>query len=632
MSASELHATMGPPNGMTSSFNSARLISIGRRVVPWLVGPAALAIRGRAVELTDPTACPGLLELTSIATVRLHPDLGVGQLFYVLQAAVIVAALAAFVELACRQTRNVAVAAATGLAIGLSPLFAATLSPPWEAAAFGVCTAAALLAGSRFVRRLGSSWACVVLALAVLLTGALLVPPWLVVAASGACVTGVLAWPRVNHSRRGIAGGAAAAGLALLVLAILTLSRPDVLSGSSSWRALASCVLPRPSVAGTMADASTIGWWFGPFALALALLGAFVEAPRAGWRRSALTAGIGLVCLVLASGSGMSAQVALAPSAVALWYLAASGLDQVVNAIGRGHVQRVAAVLVLLLLPTLEASRRVTEERDDWVRPRGHETQTLRQMTGMLNLVSQDSSFVEEDSTVDVLLRASVFGGRRRGKPFTVVAPRPDAVAHALADRAVYAFPRRQEDLSLRGFAIEPLTAAGVRRDDGPHGIEGLAAITATRRCRIVGDTWADLTGASGRIAISADSEAARGPVVIYLGGATSATPGPDGWPPRTIRGFSFFAFDQLTGTRSARLRAEARDAGLTSDHPVLAEPFVLRLILHRTPRAPRALAVTLGASFPIGVATLQRGAGDVGHLTICDAPAVPISPLSHRE
>jgi hypothetical protein len=617
---------------MTSSFNSARLAAVGRRALPWLVGPAVLVIRGRALELAGPSACPGLLELISIVTVRLNPDLPVGQVFDLLHAAVIVAALAAFVELVRRQTRNGAIAAATGLAVGLSPLFAATLSPPWEAAAFGVCASAALLGGSQFARHRGSSWPFVLSSLAVLLTGALLVPPWLIVALSGAFVTGVMAWPRVSRSRQWIAGSTGAAGLALLALVMLNLSSPGVLSGPASWRALTSCVVPRLSAAVTMADARTIGWWFGPFALALATLGAFVEAPRAGWRRSVLTVGIGLGCLVLASGSRMSAPVALAPSAVALWWLAAAGLAQVVKSMGRGDVQRVAAALVLLLLPTLEASRRVTEERDDWVRPRGHETQTLRQMTTMLNLVAQDARFVEEDSTVDILLRASVFGGRRRGKPFAVIAPRPDAVAHALVGGTVYAFPRRQEDLSLRGFVIEPLTAASLGRNEGPHELAGLAAVTGTRRCQVVSDAWADLTGASGRIAISADSEAARGPVVIYLGGAASAEPGPDRWPPRTIRGFSFFTFDQLTGTPSERLRAEARDAGLTSGHPVLAEPFVIRLILHRTPRAPLALAVTLGASFPIGVAKLQPGAADVGHLQVCDAPAIAISPLSHGE
>ena len=93
MSASESHGTMGLPNGMTSSFNVARPISIGRHAIPWLVGPAVLVIRGRAVELTGPSACPGLLELMSIAMVRLNPDLRVGQLFDVLHIVVVAVAI-----------------------------------------------------------------------------------------------------------------------------------------------------------------------------------------------------------------------------------------------------------------------------------------------------------------------------------------------------------------------------------------------------------------------------------------------------------------------------------------------------------------------------------------------------------
>jgi hypothetical protein len=161
--------------------------------------------------------------------------------------------------------------------------------------------------------------------------------------------------------------------------------------------------------------------------------------------------------------------------------------------------------------------------------------------------------------------------------------------------------------------------------------MEGLAAITARRPCQIVGDTWADLSGSSGRIAISADSEAAHGPVVVYLGGAAAGEPVPDGWPSRTIRGFHFFNFDRLTPTRAARLMAETGATGLPSGHPLLAQPFILRLTLHRTPRAPLALAVTLGAPFPIGVAKLERDRTEAGQLTVCDAPAVPISPLTHR-
>src|SRR6185369_5915954 len=85
-------------------------------------------------------------------------------------------------------------------------------------------------------------------------------------------------------------------------------------------------------------------------------------------------------------------------------------------------------------------------------------------------------------------------------------------------------------------------------------------------------------------IALSADSLAARGPAVILLGGKTAGTPQPDGWPPRTMRGFGFFTFDQQTAAGTERLAAEARATGLPPNHPLLDQPFVLRLNLHRTP------------------------------------------------
>jgi len=97
------------------------------------------------------------------------------------------------------------------------------------------------------------------------------------------------------------------------------------------------------------------------------------------------------------------------------------------------------------------------------------------------------------------------------------------------------------------------------------------------------------------------------------------------------MRGFHFFNFDRLTPTRAARLMAETAATGLPGAHPLLAEPFILRLTLHRTPRAPLALAVTLGAPFQIGVAKLERGTTEPGHLMVCDAPAVAIAPLTHR-
>jgi hypothetical protein len=599
-----------------SSSNSARVIAVGRRVFPWLVGPAVMVMRGRGLELAGPSACPGLLEVMSIAAVRLGSNVSIGAVFVVLYAIAMIAGLAVFVELVFHRTRNMAVAASTGVAVGVSPLFGLTLSPPWEAAAFGMCAAAALLSCVLLDRRTRTSYTSAIAGLGILLAAALLVPPWLIVAVTAAFVIVATTSSRLGRAGRLIAAAAAAAGLALVALIVLNLSRPDALTGPSSWHTLAACALPMPSPKRAMGLASTVVWLFGPFALALAVLGLFVEANRVAWRRAVLTASIGIVSVVLAAGTAMSPHVALAPLAVGLWWLAGSGLREIISGMGTTPILRVMSVLVLVLLPTLEASRRGAEERDDWVRPRGHEKQTLRQMTGMLNLVSPGARFVEEDSTVDALLRAAVVGGRRTSKPFTVVARSSDIVRHALSGGPVYVFPRAQEDLSLRGFAIEPLRT-----------IEGVGEITATRPCRIVGDTWADLPGTSGRIAMSADSETVRGPVLMYLGGSTAAEPRPDGWPPRTTRGFHFFTFDQ-SGGPSDRLVAEARDARLATDHAALAQPFVIRLTLHRTPRAPLALAVVVGAPFPRGVAKLEREGAEAGHFTICEAPAIQITPL----
>jgi hypothetical protein len=586
-----------------------------------------------------------LLELTAIASVRLDPDLGIGTVFVVLRAAAIVVGLAVFVELVFRRTRHMTLAAATGLAVGLSPLFPSTLSPPWEAAAFAVCAAGALLFGARGAVswRMRSPLAFAFASLCLLLAAALLVPPWLVIATAGVFVTIAVAVPHgafwQNGSRLGpwgqwVAGGVSAAGFAVLAIAILSLSQPGVLAGLSSWRALASCTLPWPSPARALASASNLGWALGPFALSLAALGLFAEAPHVGWWRCALAAGVWILCLGLAAGAGLSPHVALAPSAVGLWWLAGSGLRELtlVTAIGRTPILRFVSAVIFVLLPVLEASRFAAEERDDWVRPQGHEKTTLRQMRAVVSQVSASAVVVEEDSTIDVLLRASVAGRRRTSRSLTIVPPRSEVVKRAIESGAVYAFPRQQENLSQRGFAIEPFAVTVFNRDNVAEKIGGVASIVATRRCEDIGNGWVDLAGAGtqGRISMAADSETARGPVTMYLGGSMAARPVPDGWPERTTRGFRFGLFDQREG-RSDRLVSDARALGLTTEHAVLAEPFVVRLALHRTPRAPLVLAVALGASFPFGVAKLEHDSADGGHLTVCSAPAIEILPLGSR-
>ena len=559
---------------MPSSFTTARAIAVGRRVVPFVVGPAVHLLRHDVVELAAPSGCPGLLELISVALLRLRPDVRVGLVFGLLRVAIVTLGLAAFTALVWRETRNVAVAIAIAATIGFSPLFPAMLAPPWEAAAFAVCAVAAWLACATRTRDRRTPIAVRMIAVIAVAAAVVVVPLWLL--------------------------GATSAG---------------------------RCVLPSPSVQRVADALADVPWRLGPAALGLAAFGAFVDLSRSPRRTLLETAAVAIASVVLLWAAPLGAPVALAPALVVLWRFAASGLHDVVRSMGRGALARTGAALLLVLVPALAAARRGTEERDDQVAPRGHEQQTLRGMTRLLNLVPV-ATFVEEDATVDVLLRAANVGARRKAKPITMVAATPEAVGRALSSQAVYAFPWRQNDLSLRGFVVEPIPAARVG-SDGAHGLDGVAAISGRRRCQAVGPAWADFSGASDRIALSADSLAARGPAVILLGGQAAGSPHPDGWSPRTLRGFGFFTFDQLTASGTERLVAEVRASGLPPSHPLLDQPFVVRLNLHRTPRAPLALPVILGDAFPVGATRLDPNAAAVGHLTVCDAPAIAVSAFA---
>ena len=510
-----------------------------------------------------------------MGVLRLRPDVRVGLVVQILRVAMVTVGLAAFTALVWRETRNLAAAIAIGAAIGLSPLFPAMLAPPWEAAAFGVCAVAAWVAGAMRGRdRRNPITVSVIVVAVIAVAGVALVPPWL-------------------------------------------------LDGTTTG----ACVPPAASAQPVAEAFADIASWLGSGAVGLAVLGAFVNLSRSPRKTIVVAAVAALASVVLRWAAPLSAAVALAPALVVLWLFAASGLNDVVLAMGRGAPARVAAALLLLLVPALAASRRGTEERDDRIAPRGHEQQTLRGMTRVLNLVPQ-ATFVEEDATVDLLLRAANVGARRRAKPITVVAPTPDAVGRALISQPVYAFPWRQVDLSLRGFVVEPFSPAD-GRSDSAHALDGVAAITGRRRCEAVEPAWADFGGASDRIALSADSIAARGPAVILLGGKSAGAPQPDGWSTRTLRGFGFFTFDQLTPAGTERLVAEARATGLPTNHPLLDQPFVVRLNLHRTPRAPLALAVVLGGTFPVGATRLDPNAANVGRLMVCDAPAIAVSSFT---
>lgn len=597
---------------------TARALHILRHALLWTVGPAVLILRGRPAELTVPTRCGGALDLLVITAARGWPDLRVGTILAVLQIGALCVALACFSELAARATGHVAAALSITIALGVSQLFPNVLALPCEAAAFAACGICALAAAGPLGRsrsRPGRTTigCCLALALA-----ASMVPAWSLACAVAA---GVLVWRElasVQRQRRIAAAFAAAAILLVLgsfVLRAVDLTQP----GGSAWFA---CVLPGAANLAALQALMTSGA-VGSIVLALAALGLWQAAFKWGVKRAALAlALLALAVLPGAEGSWRPA-VVLAPMLLVVWWAAAVGLWDLIQIMGSGRLVLFAAAAAMVALPVLQWTIARADERDNLVRPLGHADAFARQIRLTLNLVPPGSALVEEDASIDLLLRAVEFG-HRTAKPVEIVARNRDAVLAALQKgESVYAFPLGQRELALRGFAFEPVldprpTAGAVR---------GVAKITATRACVDVGPEWVDLSavGASGRIALSAASEGAEGPIVAYFNGSSAATPYPDGWPPRTRRGFSVRVFARDTSADAARFDAEM-DANDLQGHPAFGSPFVVKLQMFRTPLAPRALAVVLGEPRTSGVGRLTANYEGALPLTICDAPDVSVS------
>jgi hypothetical protein len=600
-----------------------RALAAGANALPWLIGPAVMILRSRPVELAPPASCPGLLELFAAVAFRAGPDLAAGLVFAALNVVCVTVALALFVLLARRAHIRTSVAVSAALAIGLGPLFPPVLAPPSAATAFAVCDVVALL--TLVMLDSGGAAGRFRTAAALSVLAGLLVPSWIVGLAVlwGAAVL-VAGRATVTAWFTAIAGAGAVAASAAAVWTMLPL---NALNRDSIRQRLGACVIPSVSTARISEIAAAAASSLGPFALALALLGAFAVLRARPARRRLLPVVAALGSLVVLSSRSMPVGLLLAPCAAGLWFLAASGLDDMLQPGARSA--RLGGAILLAALPVLQVSRFRAEERDDQVRPSGHERATLRQLTAFLNNVPSGAVFVEEDATFDTLWRAVFFAGRRPSRRFTVVPRDPARVRQALAGQPVFAFSGAWAYLTIRGFSAEAYPVA-VRVGRGLVKTGGMAAITGWSPCAVVADRWVDLRGGipSGRFSIVADSEQAHGPISVILGGVTAVDPRPDGWPLRTTRGFHARLFDMRSSEASAQLRQQARELRLPESDPALASSIVVHLELHRTPKAPLALAITLGAPFPVGAIKRQPTPNDGGTLTVCDIGTAGVTPF----
>jgi hypothetical protein len=94
-----------------------------------------------------------------------------------------------------------------------------------------------------------------------------------------------------------------------------------------------------------------------------------------------------------------------------------------------------------------------------------------------------------------------------------------------------------------------------------------------------------------------------EGAVAIYAGSDRPIDPKPIDWPALVTRGFRVSSYARTDQDR-VRLEHDVLEDALARNHPVLNQPFVVRLELWKMLAAPALLAMDLGAVAPsLGVA-----------------------------
>ena len=580
-----------------------QVIRLARRATPWVVGPIVFVLRGPIMDLAPPARCGGALDLISMLAVRAWPALHVGPLLATLQAIAVTLAFGFFGALVLRTSRSLAVTLALTATLAISQPFPGALELPASATAFAASAATALALYAWTEKR--AHWSAV---FGTVVAAASIVPAW--TAIGGFLTLALVSRSRATGARSGRALTASMASVASVSVPIVVAAIVNQAGSSPRWT---SCVLPGSPI--SLASFGDAAGATGPLVLALAALGWYVAALGGGLGRSAAVTGIALLALVPGLRDVWPTNVALAPVLVAIWCLAGLGLREMLTHL-EPRRRTVVYGLLIAILPALQLSR-VHREYDDRQTLLGHERASLARIRQLLNLVPPGSALVEEDASLDLLMRAASLGGRQSSRPLAMVPLARTSVLGALNTSRVFAFPAGQRALGLRGFVLEAVAA-----DSG-----GLAAVSGARLCVGLTREWTDLdaVGAHGRVALVADSPLASGPVVVYFSGMDGYTPGPDNWPSRAMPGFDLRMFDRRTAATAALMDAEADSVHL-SGQAVFAATHVARLTLFRTPGAPTALPIILGPPRFGGVGRLTAEPADALPLTLCDAPRVSVS------
>jgi hypothetical protein len=311
--------------------------------------------------------------------------------------------------------------------------------------------------------------------------------------------------------------------------------------------------------------------------------------------------------------------------ALLIWTVFALGLDEIRRSLnpgaGNGLRHRIAGatlVIALLLVVVAAPLPAAATSTPPAPQPLGHDLVTLTSLRALVSNIPSGSALVDDGPITNMLMRAMADDLARAHVDLARVTDDAAAVRRALASRRVFALPHAQRALQLRGFQV----VDGLRVAD-----RGLAEIVRGGDCADATGEWqvaAPLTG-HATLALVADRESRRSPIVLFLMGDAPIRVEAVDWPPRTMRGFSVKVFDLGREEDRTALDAERVEyGGPTVD--LTGRAFITRVELWRTPDA--ALAIPIHLSTPATWVAIRLGAGASPGVSICPAFPSPVQPI----
>jgi hypothetical protein len=580
----------------------------------WLIAIAAATIafliQRQTPLLTDPVACPGLLESIAIAAGRSASRVPMATVLTWMNVALVPLSVLVLSLLIQRAGGSLASAAAVSVAAAVTVVTAPTLAPP-SVAAIG----AASLAFLAYVPTAGTGG----------VLRRLLAPLWLAITAAMAPALAVplaivAAWIGYQSAGSSRALGAVLAGTIVIGLPVLLQLTIPSLPGEVIGQPTLGCLLPRGfSIDSAKTAVSEVFRATGPLPMALALLGAFVSRALAAQRDAWPVMAIALLPVVATGWSDSQPLRTLAPAIAAFWCLVAAGLREIVAALALRPAWRAGAWSLAALLPVLQWTHRSAAPIDPAGLPHGHQEFTRRSFSQLIGALPTGSTIVIDDAISDLLWRGSTKSAQQSGKSFRFVSRNGQDAIRAATDTVIFTMPRAQDRLQHQGLA---------RVDAADPGIPGVVAFTVGGACTTIESQWReseDLSKASA-VAVVADRGSARGPVHIYLGGNSAFTLEPLEWPAWSMRGYHADAYDRSRESDRQRLDRHRTEDGAPADHQVFAYQYIARLELWRVPNGPLILPVGLGQK-PAAAMARAITAGDANGLRLCPSFISSASP-----